>query len=119
MTAPDGFEGALPGSQFFGDNPDDIPFGLWRNGVGDSTSPGCLCEGWGVALTSGDTRIGAGASVDNSGITGIGGGTFGSTDQTATSTVELDGADVTVTHAFGPRGISGVGYHNQQYRSCC
>lgn len=108
LTAPDGFEAAMPGSVFFGTDPDDISFGLWRNGVGDSTSPGCECEGWGVAFTSGDARIGAGASIDNGGISGIDGGTFGSTDQTATSTVDLAGADVTVTHAFGPSLALGV-----------
>jgi hypothetical protein len=108
LTAPDGFEGAMEGSDFFGSNPDDIPFGLWRNGVGDSTSPGCLCEGWGIAFNSSGERIGAEASVDSGGISGIDDGVFGSTDQTATSTVNLTDADVSVTHAFGPSLALGV-----------
>ena len=62
--------------------------GLYRDGVGDATSPGCLCEGWGIAINMGGIDYSAGASVDNgSGITNLTGGTFGSTLQTATSVI--------------------------------
>jgi len=71
-------------------------FGLFKNGLGDATSPGCLCEGWGVAVTvpggSGfSERIAGGANEDDGGAFGISGGTFGSTTSTATSTVYING----------------------------
>ncbi|MCU4674849.1 hypothetical protein N7931_04290 [Catenovulum sp. 2E275] len=108
LTAPAGFVAPLPGSEFDGTSPDNIPFGLYRNGVGDATSPGCLCEGWGIALTTSVGRFGAGASIDNSGISGISGGEFGSTSSTATSLVHLSDAEVSVRHAFGPSLADGV-----------
>lgn len=83
--------------------------GLYRDGVGDATSPGCLCEGWGIAINMGGMDYSAGASVDNgSGITNLTGGTFGSTLQTATSEVMLSDIDVSVTHAYGPSLAAGV-----------
>ncbi|MDP5032634.1 hypothetical protein [Paraglaciecola sp.] len=103
------FTPAGPGSQFNGQSPDSIPFGLWRNGLGDSTSPGCLCEGWGVAVTLPDTsRIAGGANENFGGAFGITGGTFGSTTSTATSEVNLSDANVSVTHSFGPSLAQGV-----------
>ena len=59
-----------------------FPDGSWR----DATSPGCLCEGWGVAVnhaTQGN------ASVDNGGIVNITVDSFTSTATTATSSVHL------------------------------
>ena len=110
LDIPPGFVPAEYG-QFQGSDPSSVVFGLFRNGIGDSTSPGCLCEGWGVAATnagSGD-RIAGYASVDNGGIDGFAdSGTFGSTASTATSQVTLDDANVSITHAFGPSLASGV-----------
>ncbi len=94
------------------------PYGLFRRGVGDATSPGCLCEGWGVAATNDTTgvRFSGTASVDNfPGVTNMNNvtpGTFGFTADRATSVVHIDnglptgfgGAShpMTVTHQFGP-----------------
>ncbi|NCP63875.1 MAG: hypothetical protein GW763_12030 [Paraglaciecola sp.] len=86
-------------------------FGLFRNGLGDATSPGCLCEGWGVAATLDagvGSRIAGFASIDNGGVGGITDGIFGSTANTATSTVNLTDAAITVTHAYGPSLAMGV-----------
>ncbi|HHM05696.1 MAG TPA: PEP-CTERM sorting domain-containing protein [Gammaproteobacteria bacterium] len=78
-------------------------YGVWRIGVGDATYPGCLCEGWGVAVTrASGSREAAWGSVANGGIGGISGGTFGSTAFSATSEVGMSGAPVTITHAYGP-----------------
>ncbi len=84
------------------------PVGLWRDGIGDSTSPGCLCEGWGVAATVGTARLGAGANIAVDGVFGIDGGTFGSTDTSITSLVNLSDADISVTHAYGFSLAEGV-----------
>ncbi len=82
-------------------------YGLWRRGVGDATSPGCLCEGWGVAVTTAGGRE-AGFANESAGTGGLTGGSFGATTTTATSTVSLTGAPVTVTHAYGPSLAYGV-----------
>lgn len=94
---------------FFTDGPGGfMPYGLFRDPIGDSTSPGCLCEGWGVALTDAtlpeETFIVSGwASVDNGGIGGLDEtGTFGSTPNTATSIVQLLDAPIQVKHEYGP-----------------
>ena len=70
--------------------------GTWR----DATSPGCLCEGWGVAVTSGGSRT-SGFVNESSGSGGLTGGMFGSTTTTATSTISLAGAPLKITHAYG------------------
>jgi hypothetical protein len=96
ILIPAGFVPPVTGSEFFGTEPSDIVFGLYRNGVGDSTSPGCACEGWGVAATlnsGAGERIAGGANEDDGGAFGISGGEFGSTSSTATSTVYLDGTN--------------------------
>jgi type IV pilus assembly protein PilY1 len=63
----------------------------------ESTSHGCLCEGWGIWV-DGTT---AGASVDNtSGPFGLTPVSFASTASTATSVVAVTGTDVRVTHSF-------------------
>ncbi len=78
-------------------------YGVYRAGVGDAIAPGCLCEGWGVAVTGSGGRTSGWASIDNGGIGGLGAtGTFGSTTSTATSSVSLSGAPLTVQHSFGP-----------------
>lgn len=96
LSIPAGLVIPDSGSESSGQNPEDIIFGLYRNGVGDSTSPGCVCEGWGVAATlsggAGD-RIAGGANENSGGAFGISGGEFGATASTATSTVYLDGSE--------------------------
>lgn len=80
-----------------------LPFGVYRAGVGDAISPGCLCEGWGVSL-----NYGAGPAVStffnqNAGNGGLGtGNSFAFTPNTATSVVNMAGAPIRVQHAFGP-----------------
>ncbi len=107
----DFFDEEFGEGEFFGDGfPEDgLPegpdgpgiYGLWRDGIGDATSPGCLCEGWGVAVTASGSRE-AGFANEASGIGGLDGGTFGSTVSTATSIVSLSDAPVEVIHAYGP-----------------
>ena len=72
--------------------------GTWR----DATSPGCLCEGWGVAASSlGGGRF-AGWANRNSGSGGLTGGLFGSTITTATSQIDLVDLPIRVLQAYGP-----------------
>ena len=72
--------------------------GTWR----DATSPGCLCEGWGVAAsTLGGVRF-AGWANEASGSGGLTGGLFGSTATTATSEISLFGLPIRVNQAYGP-----------------
>ncbi|MEY4806655.1 MAG: hypothetical protein RLZZ206_1044 [Cyanobacteriota bacterium] len=72
--------------------------GTWR----DATSPGCLCEGWGVAASSlGGGRF-AGWANQNSGSGGLTGGLFGSTITTATSQIDLADLPIRVLQAYGP-----------------
>jgi len=88
-SLPDGFTG---------------PVGLYRDGVGDATSPGCLCEGWGVAVTRASGSREAGFANESAGSGGLTGGIFGADipSATATSEINLSGAPVTVIHAYGP-----------------
>tara|TARA_Y100001933_G_C18982941_1_gene557357 strand:+ start:403 stop:1443 length:1041 start_codon:yes stop_codon:yes gene_type:complete len=65
----------------------------------ESTSHGCLCEGWGVGI--GDTFV-SGSANNNSGISNLTGVSFASTASTATSTVMLTSGELEVTHAFAP-----------------
>jgi hypothetical protein len=72
--------------------------GTWR----DATSPGCLCEGWGVAASSlGGGRF-AGWANQASGSGGLTGGLFGSTTTTATSQIDLVDLPIRVLQAYGP-----------------
>ena len=71
----------------------------------DATSPGCLCEGWGLAVTLngglGD-RVSGFAGVDSGGIGGLTGGTFGATTTSATSLVSLfEEPRISITHEYG------------------
>ena len=67
----------------------------------DATSPGCLCEGWGVAGLFGGSQI-SGSANENDGISGLTGGLFGYSTTSATSTVGLASAAlITITHAYG------------------
>jgi chitodextrinase len=77
----------------------------------DSTSPGCLCEGWGVADpatgTTGYADIAEGTANVNLDL-------FNATPQTAASTVTInDGSDqpaLQVTHDFHPTGKTPYAY---------
>lgn len=83
-----------------------FPDGTWR----DATAPGCLCEGWGVAVTlANGNRVAGTASVDNSPwVSGLTNGVFGATATTATSQVSLVDAPVVVTHAYGVSLVPGI-----------
>lgn len=78
-----------------------MTYGVYRNGIGDAISPGCACEGWGVSVGSGDSAFSAFAN-QSSGSGGYTGGVFGSTANTASSTVFMNGAPVTISHFYGP-----------------
>jgi type IV pilus assembly protein PilY1 len=76
-----------------------FPDGSFR----DATSPGCLCEGWGVQVTQGLTTTVGRASVDNGGISNLTLDSFASGVTTATSVVHLTSLPgLTVTHAAQP-----------------
>jgi type IV pilus assembly protein PilY1 len=71
----------------------------WVDAAGlqyESTSHGCLCEGWGIAV-NGTTDGGANVSGGTSGLTKI---SFSSTASTAESVVQLTGTDVFITHSY-------------------
>jgi hypothetical protein len=61
----------------------------------ESTSHGCLCEGWGLAVDG--TSGFANNSVGSGGLTAV---SFVSDASTATSVVQIIGTDVYVTHSF-------------------
>jgi hypothetical protein len=67
----------------------------------DSTAPGCLCEGWGVAVTRSDGGRVSGFANESAGSGGLTGGSFSSTTTRATSQIGLSDAPVVVTHAYG------------------
>ncbi len=79
----------------------DTTYGVYRNGIGDAISPGCACEGWGVSVQSGDLSFSAFAN-QSEGSGGYSGGSFGIIGNTASSTVFMNGAPVTISHFFGP-----------------
>lgn len=74
-----------------------FPDGTFR----DATAPGCLCEGWGVAVTLADGSQASGFANESSGSGGLTGGTFSSSGTRATSQIGLASAPVVVTHAYG------------------
>jgi hypothetical protein len=74
-----------------------FPDGTWR----DATSPGCLCEGWGVAVTDPFGSRVAGWVNQSSGSGGLKGGTFGSTTTTASSFIQLADYPVDIGHFYG------------------
>lgn len=65
----------------------------------ESTSHGCLCEGWGVGV--GDTLASASAN-NNDGVDNLDLVSFTSTASTATSSVAMSSGELAVTHVFGP-----------------
>ena len=68
----------------------------------ESTSHGCLCEGWGVGI--GDTSQSGFANI-SSGTSGLALVSFASTATTATSVVSMGGA-LQVTHQFSPSALT-------------
>jgi hypothetical protein len=91
FSTSNGFDGATGLARLF-------PDGTWR----DATSPGCLCEGWGVAASSlGGGRF-AGWANQASGSGGLTGGIFGSTITTATSQIGLADLPIRVIQSYGP-----------------
>ncbi len=75
--------------------------GSWR----DATSPGCLCEGWGVAADS----ISGYASADFGGATNLTLDSFSSSSSTATSMVHLTSLPgLKVEHAYKPSSDSAL-----------
>lgn len=79
-----------------------MTYGVFRAGIGDAIAPGCPCEGWGVAVTTPDGNRVAGFANQSLGSGGLTGGIFGSTSTTATSSINLIDAPVTVDHFYGP-----------------
>ena len=67
----------------------------------DATAPGCLCEGWGVAVTRSDGNRVSGFANESAGSGGLTGGTFSATTTRATSQIGLSDAPVVITHAYG------------------
>ncbi|EHR73340.1 hypothetical protein BurJ1DRAFT_4553 [Burkholderiales bacterium JOSHI_001] len=68
----------------------------------DATAPGCLCEGWGVAVTTSAGTVSGYANVSSDGgANNLTGGTFTFSGTTATSRVGLTDAPIVVTHAYG------------------
>lgn len=65
----------------------------------DSTSPGCLCEGWGVGIKSTGQVGFANAAAGNGGLTLV---DFTSTASTAKSVVDVAGGVLRVTHDYAP-----------------
>lgn len=71
----------------------------WISPEGDqyeSTSHGCLCEGWGVSL-DGTTSGYANNSAGSGGLTSL---SFTNTATAASSVTQITGTDVQVTHSF-------------------
>ncbi|MBL8702833.1 MAG: PEP-CTERM sorting domain-containing protein [Alphaproteobacteria bacterium] len=67
----------------------------------DATSPGCLCEGWGVSVNGTTFGQAAADTFNNGGIANLTGVSFSSTATTATSIVGLTSlSGLTVKHEF-------------------
>src|SRR3990172_3381375 len=84
------------------------PTGLHFNATGnDATSPGCLCEGWGVAIATGSGSPFSGyANIAVDGVVNVALVSFTSTASTATSVVNINGISsapaLQVTHFYHP-----------------
>jgi hypothetical protein len=74
-----------------------FPDGSWQ----DATAPGCLCEGWGLAVTDATNGRVAGWVNESSGSGGLLGGLFGATTTTASSSTQLADALVGIQHFYG------------------
>ena len=74
-----------------------FPDGSWL----DVTAPGCLCEGWGLAVTDAINGRVAGWANQASGSAGLLGGVFGATTTTASSFTQLADSLVSIQHFYG------------------
>lgn len=95
------------------DTPDVNPAGGWVGltyaRLGDATSPGCLCEGWGVS----GSGVSGYANIDVDGVQNLTVDSFTSTASTATSTVHLTNfSDLVVTQAYAPAPESASVFEN-------
>ena len=80
--------------------------GIALAGVGDGIIPGCLCEGWGVAVNG---SISGGASIANPDPGNLTLSSFTSTASTATSVVTLTSLPtLSVTQAYAPSASSAL-----------
>ncbi|MGC8202868.1 VPLPA-CTERM sorting domain-containing protein [Aliiroseovarius sp. PTFE2010] len=70
----------------------------------ESTSHGCLCEGWGIAADG----VGGDANNNSGGASGLSLVNFTSTATTATSVVDLIGSDLRITHEFTPSATASL-----------
>ncbi len=81
-----------------------FPDGTWR----DATASGCLCEGWGVAVTDPLVNRVAGFVNQAAGNGGLTGGVFGSTTTTASSLIQLADYPVDIKHFYGVSSVPNV-----------
>ena len=81
-----------------------FPDGTWR----DATASGCLCEGWGVAVTDPLGNRVAGFVNQAAGNGGLTGGVFGSTTTTASSLIQLADYPVDIKHFYGVSSVPNV-----------
>jgi hypothetical protein len=92
--------------------PSPFPYivGLTRAGVGDATSPGCLCEGWGVSASlSGSSFSGGANEAANGGPFGLSPVVFNAaTASSFTSRVTLTGGPLQVEHFYFPSPVPDV-----------
>jgi type IV pilus assembly protein PilY1 len=83
-----------------------LPFGIALAGLGDGISPGCYCEGWGVAVNG---SIAGGASQSNADPGNLTLSSFTSTASTATSVVTLTSLPtLSVSQAYAPSASSAL-----------
>lgn len=69
----------------------------------ESTSPGCLCEGWGVGYVL--PTLTSGSANNDVGVFGLSSLSFSSTLSSALSVVSMQG-NLKVTHSFNPSGAT-------------
>lgn len=87
--------------------------GLTYLPTGDATSPGCLCEGWGVAATDSGATIHSGGIGEVTGIDNISLDSFVSGPSTATSVTHLTSLPgLTITQAYQPSAAPGALFEN-------
>jgi hypothetical protein len=89
---------------FYSDGPGGVmTYGIYRDPIGDAISPGCPCEGWGVAATSASGSREAVWANQSTGSGGFGAvNSFAYTASSATSMVEMAGiSGLTVRQTYG------------------
>jgi hypothetical protein len=78
------------------------------NGGGDATYPGCTCEGWGLMVTGPSGMASGGANSSVGGVFGLTGGTFSFNATSATSSIGLSNAPISIVHQYGPSGVADI-----------